>query len=572
MSETTKNSTIRWIRTVAGKKKWYIAVLLIVQIWLGISGVIYALFMRSVIDEAVAGNRSAFLRAVILLVGLVVLQIACQAIGRFMGEYARSGYENCFKSRLFQMLLYRDYQSVNATHSGEWMNRLTSDTVVVADGLTNIVPGVAGMIVKMIGALIMIFYLQPRFGLILIPGGILVAVFSYAFRKVLKKLHKKMQEADGVVRMFLQENLGSLMVVKAFAREQATITDAEEKMKVHRRARMKKNHFSNLCNVGFGAAMNGIYVIGVIYCGHGILTGAISYGTLMAVLQLISQIQAPFANITGYLPRYYAMLASAERLMEAEVFDADLDVTEKALDMDEIRKIYQKSFVSIGMKKLTFSYGMRRISTDQMQRETRVLEDFNLEIKKGEYVALTGPSGCGKSTLMKILLCLYKPQSGERYFTLRESEEKMLTSAHRKMFAYVPQGNHLMSGTIREIVSFAEQDAGEDEERLSRALTIACAKDFVDKLPKGVDTLLGERGLGLSEGQMQRIAIARAIFADNPILMLDEATSALDETTEAQVLMNLRNMTNKIVLIVTHRPAALEICDRVVSFGETYNN
>ena len=170
--------------------------------------------------------------------------------------------------------------------------------------------------------------------------------------------------------------------------------------------------------------------------------------------------------------------------------------------------------------------------------------------------------------MLKLLTCVMRPDEGQRYWIDIHGKTRELTGADRRLFAYVPQGNYLMSGTIREIVSFAEPSASQDEQRLLRALRIACADAFVNALDHGVDTLLGERGAGLSEGQMQRIAIARAIFSDSPILLLDEATSALDTETEKQLLENLRAMTDKTVVIVTHRPAALSVCDRVLEFSE----
>ena len=197
-----------------------------------------------------------------------------------------------------------------------------------------------------------------------------------------------------------------------------------------------------------------------------------------------------------------------------------------------------------------------------------VLHDLSFEVRKGETVAFTGHSGCGKSTALKLLMCVYRQDSGERFFTDRNGKKSDLSSAYRRLFAYVPQGNCLMNGTIREIVSFAAPDAAYDEERMMSALKIACAEEFVSVLDNGTDTLLGERGSGLSEGQMQRLAIARAVFSGSPILLLDEATAALDAETEKRLLENLRNMTDKTVVIVTHRPAALEICNRVLEFTE----
>jgi ATP-binding cassette subfamily B protein len=353
--------------------------------------------------------------------------------------------------------------------------------------------------------------------------------------------------------------------VRSFAREEQIYGEAAEKMREHKAARMKRNHFSNICNIGFGTVMRGAYVIGAVYCGYGILKGSMSYGTFTAVLQLIGQIQSPFANITGYLPKYYAMLASAERLMEAERFsDA---VVGKGLEKEEIRTFYRQDFQSVGLEDASFTY-LPPVKNDSDEQTVMpvVIEHIQLDIKKGEYTAFTGPSGCGKSTILKLFMCLYPLDSGRRYLKTKDGRSLVLDGRYIRLFAYVPQGNHLMSGSIRDIVSFGDTSKG--EAAVWKALHIACAEDFVRELPKGVDTLLGERGMGLSEGQMQRIAIARAVYSDNPLLMLDESTSALDEVTEEKLIENLRSMTDKTVLIVTHRPAILAICDKQVVMGE----
>jgi ATP-binding cassette subfamily B protein len=196
------------------------------------------------------------------------------------------------------------------------------------------------------------------------------------------------------------------------------------------------------------------------------------------------------------------------------------------------------------------------------------MRNVSLQIKKGEYVAFTGHSGCGKSTLLKLLMCLYPLDSGERFLLKNDGSRENLTSRQHRLFAYVPQGNQLMSGTIREVIAFADKEKMRNGDKLNRAVKIACADEFLGETENGIDTVLGERGQGLSEGQMQRIAVARAIFSDNPILLLDESTSALDEQTEKRLLENLRSMTDKTVLIVTHRPAALNICDKIIRMTE----
>ncbi len=569
MGQERNRNTLSWISVVAGKKKIHIGFLVLLQILLGISGVAYALFLREIIDAAVAGEKTLFIRAAILFAGLVVSQILLRAMSRFLVDYTKESLQNSFKERMFSALLTKNYESVNDVHSGEWLNRLTSDTMVVADGLVQILPGVSGMVVKLVAALIMLVVLEPRFLYVVLPGGLVLLLFSYSFRKVLKKMHKKIQETDGKVRILFQEYLESLLVVRSYGKEDMAAEEADEKMQEHKKAVLRRSHFSNLSNMGFGTVMHGAYVIGAIYCGYGILMNTISYGTMMAVLQLIGQIQSPFANITGFLPKYYAMTASAERLMEVEELP-DKEVG-YVLEAEQVDRRYHEELQAIGLQGVGFTYHsfaqQGEGEAKKISRKTVALKDIDLKIEKGDYVAFTGPSGCGKSTAFKLFLGLYPIDEGERYLQFANGREE-LHSGWQKLFAYVPQGNHLMSGTIREVVSFADKERMQDENRIQRALEIACAKEFVGELKDGVDTELGERGSGLSEGQLQRIAIARAIFSDNPILMLDESTSALDEKTEKQLLSNLRSMTNKTVLLVTHRSAALEICDKIVEFGQ----
>lgn len=563
-----KNNTVKWLYAVPEKKKLYILALTVVQALQGASGVLYALFLRGIVDSAVAGDSGGFWLNAVFIIALVLAQLSLSAIIRWLSELSRATFENIFKERLMKNILRKDFGRVSALHSGEWLNRLTNDTTVVANSYAEIIPGFAGMAVKMLSALVMITVLDLRFALILIPLGIILGLLTFGFRKNMKRLHKKVQEKDGALRIFLQERINSLTVIRSFSAEKQTESDLTEKTGAHKAARMKKNRFSNFCNFGFGGAMNGMYLFGVIYCGYGILTGSITYGTLTAITQLITQIQTPFANITGYLPRWYAMLASAERLTEIESFDDDL--TEDALDRDEISAFYRNKLRSFGLKDVSYTYYPAADTVDGLAKDNMpvAVHGLNIEISNGEYVAFTGHSGCGKSTALMLLMGIYKQDSGERFIRTADGNTDELTGKNNRLFAYVPQGNKLMSGTVREVVSFSDRDSINNDNKIAQALKIACADEFIDELENGIDTVLGERGTGLSEGQMQRLAIARALFSEAPVLLLDEATSALDEQTEKRMLHNLRELTDKTVVIVTHRRAALEICDRTIEFNE----
>ena len=235
---------------------------------------------------------------------------------------------------------------------------------------------------------------------------------------------------------------------------------------------------------------------------------------------------------------------------------------------EKVCAFYRDSFAGIGLDNVSYTYYPASSKVDNVIKDNMpvAVSGLDLLISKGEYVAFTGHSGCGKSTALMLLMGIYKPDSGMRYISLKDGTRQELTPAWHRLFAYVPQGNKLMSGTVREIVSFADKSSVTDDARINEALKIACADSFIGELDNGIDTVLGERGTGLSEGQMQRIAIARAIFSESPVLVLDEATSALDDATEKQLLENLRALTDKTVIIVTHRAAALDICDRKIEF------
>ena len=275
-----------------------------------------------------------------------------------------------------------------------------------------------------------------------------------------------------------------------------------------------------------------------------ILTGGMTYGDVTAMIQLVNQVQSPFASLPGIMPQYFSMIASAERLMEIDSIKEENHINECPIDVD---KTY-KELSEISFKNISFKY----------DRDV-IFDNTSLTVKKGDFVAITGISGIGKSTLLKLLLGVFNAQNG--CITLKTTDGEIAVDKNtRRLFSYVPQGNMVVSGTIRENLTFINDDVTEDE--IAQAVEVSCAKQFIDELPRGLETVIGEKGLGLSEGQIQRLAIARSLLSKAPILLLDEATSALDEKTEKQFLTNLRQLENMTCIIVSHKKAAIEICNK----------
>ena len=420
-------NVLGWLWQAAGFYKIGIAVLFVIQVIFGVCGVASAMLFRSLIDAAVAGGKQAFLRAGLLLAALYLGEDILSSLTRFLYEWTRSSLENKLKNRLFSCLLQKDYAAVTAVHSGEWLTRLTSDTGVVTGGMMDILPTLGGMLARLIGALTALYMLEPAFFYILIPAGLLMILVTASLRRVLKRLHKRIQEANGEVLSFLQERLESLMILRVFSMEKQTEKDAVQRMNKHKAARLKRNHFSNLCNLGFNIIVDAGYLLSALYCGYGILQGTISYGTFAAVLQLVGQVQSPFASITGVIPQYFSMTASAERLMEAEAYPDDGNGFH--LPVDQIKQFYNEQFESLGVQNACFTY---RNAGDPAQNY--VIDHVDLEIKKGEYVAFTGQSGCGKSTLLKLLMCLCPLDAGECYIKAHKNgktERYLLTPMWR---------------------------------------------------------------------------------------------------------------------------------------------
>lgn len=503
-------------------------------------GVAFAMGTKNVIDTAISGVRQAFIGACLVQFGIILGSVVCLALSRYLTEYLRAVLDRDWKTDILHGLLHGKYVEVAQYHSGELVNRLNNDVRIINEGLISALPNVVGMVVRMIGAFIMLTALEPVFSLLICLVGIAVVLTTGFLRRKLKQLHKIVSEKDGVISAFLQETLEKLLIVQAMDLSGEMERRSEALLQQRYHSQKKRYNISVFANTSLNVMT---YVSGfaaLVWCAAKLLLGQTTYGTLTAVTQLVSQLQAPFAKLSAVIPQYIAMVASSERLMELEEISREADpLQESAADLYD-------QMEAISGEHLVFSYD-----------RDRILDGARFRIPKGAFAAITGATGIGKSTLLKLLLGIFHVDEGSLCFDLG-SEKLTVDRATRRLFAYVPQGNLLFSGTLRENLLVVKPDATEEE--LQTAIYVSAMDEYLPTLPKGLDTKLGENGAGLSEGQAQRLAIARAIVSGAPILLMDECTSALDTQTEHEVLQRILSLKNRTCIAVTHRPATLELC------------
>lgn len=535
-----QNAARKWIWQTAKPQLPLLVLLIVGNALSSVCAVSVALFSKQIVDAAQNGDFTALLRAGAVLLCVVLLQIGLRILDNSLAVRVSGRLEIACKRRLFSAILQKEYSAVTAYHSGELMTRLTSDITVVTDNATVLLPTAISMLTRLVLAFAVIASLDMRFALLILAAGAVLFASSRAFRGKIKKLHKTVQASDGRLRAFLQESIESLLAVQVFGVQSKVMREADVRQTDNFDAKIRRNRWSIAANAGFLALFSFGTLLTLLWCGWKLAAGTITFGTLTALLQLVNQVQTPLTNLSGLMPKYYSMLSSAERLMEIEALP---DETHTHTESAPVR-----NFESARFRGVSFAYGQNEVFTDA---------DF--EIRKNDFVVISGISGIGKSTLFKLLLGVLTPAGGEITVTAG-GHTYPADKNTRGLFAYVPQGNLLFSGTVRDNIRFIKEDATDEE--VLRAAQIACADTFLDELPEGLDTPLGEGGRGLSEGQMQRIAVARAILTDAPVLLLDEATSALDEETEAKLLQNIRALENKTCLIISHKKAAYAVCTR----------
>ena len=539
-------SPIKWILKMSKPQNLKMIILILSNAVFSVLSVVFAFAIKEIIDGAVSKDARRLVTFAIVIGGIVVLQFVFRIVINGLTEHIRGKLEMAYKSHVFSEILKKKQDKIGVYHSGELINRLTSDVSVVSEGVSTILPTVVAAVTRLASAVVALVLLDWIFAIAFTVAGLLVFLVISVLRGKLKSLHKKSQETDGKVRSFMQECIENLLAVKVFSVNGKIEKNSDRLQEENFKIKMKRKNYSVTGHATYNMIFSAGYLFALIYGAVKILGGILSYGSLSAILQLVNNVQVPFASLSNILPKYYAMTASAERLMEIE--DVEDEPTSKPIS--DINALY-RDMKSIVLDGVTFSYD-----------RDKVLNCASAVVNKGDFVMITGTSGAGKSTMIKLLLGVYPCDDGDIYLKT-DTEQVRLDNGTRGLFSYVPQGNMIFSGTLKDNVTFIKGDA--TDEQIEKALKISEASGFVAELPNGLDTVVGENGVGLSEGQSQRIAIARAVLSDAPIILLDEATSALDDQTEQKVLQNLKELEDKTLIIISHRKSVASICNREIA-------
>lgn len=497
---------------------------------------------KVVIDIASGAIEGNLWRAGAYTSALLFLQIGCRMADTWISTQMSLETGNALRHRLFSRLLQSRWNELERFHTGDIINRIEQDTDAIVTLLTSSAPAVLVTTIQLVAAFVFFCTLDASLPWLLVLLVPFLLIASRLYTKKMKKFTKAIRESDSNIQSIIQESLQHRTVIKTLEQGEQHIGKLDMMQNSLRDRVYERTRFSIFSRLIASLAFSGGYLIAFLWGAFRLSTGSITFGSMTAFLQLVGQIQQPALGFSRLLPSFINGFTAVERLLELEMLPGEEDED----------RIFFEHTPDIELKDVSFSYA---------KGEKPVLNHFSACFAAGSQTAVVGETGAGKTTLIRLLLGLTAPQSGE--IILRNEKTHCPVGVHtRSNFVYVPQGNTLFSGTIRDNLLMGNPHAGDSE--LEQVLKTAVA-DFVFTLPKGIDTSLNERGGGLSEGQAQRIAIARALLRPGNILLLDESTSAIDPDTEQTLLQNLfRDYKGKTFIFITHHPALAKACPHTI--------
>ncbi len=543
----------KWIFSYSLRYKGAIAFYLILGIFSTSMGLVSSVASKYMIDIITGYDRSRLWVVIAVMVGSTVFSLTFNSIISRITAKLNIDINNDIQADIFDKIVDADWLSLNRYSNGDILNRFNGDVGTVSSNAINWLPTIIIAVYNFIATFFVILHYDWIMAVIALASAPFMLLMSRFVIGKQRDYSKKVREMSSDLMTFEVEAIYNFDTIKSFGIAPYYSRKMRWWQSKFRDISLKYNLFSIKTGILMSVMGTLVQFAAFGYCLFRLWTGDITYGTMTLFLQQRSNLSSAFSNVVSIIPAFLNSSVSAHRIRELVELPREVHIPESS-EMDR----YAEQGFEVRMRHVNFSY----------VEGTRVITDSAFEANPGEIVALVGPSGEGKTTMIRLILGLVRPENGEVKLRTSDGREVLMNAETRHLFAYVPQGNTILSGTIAENMRMVKENATDEE--IVEALKVSCAWDFVEKLPEGINSSVGERGRGLSEGQAQRIAIARAVLRDSPILLLDEATSALDVTTERTVLRNIvQRHPNKTCIVTTHRPSVLNMCQRVYRVMET---
>ena len=505
--------------------------------------------VQTAIDIASHNKEGDVISAVLVMAALVglnfVLNISSVWVRNILGIKA----QNRMQRRMLGRILHSEWQGRDSMHSGDVLNRLEQDVNNVVNFVAETLPNAVSVVALFLGAFVYLFTMDHSLALIIVVMFPVFLVLSKIYMGKMRQLTREVRESDSQVQSLLQESVQNRILVKTLESEDEIVDRLSDQHSMLREKVVKKTRFSVISNLIVNVGFATGYLVAFAWSALRMSMGSLSYGGMTAFLQLVNKIQNPARNLSKLVPQFVSVFTAAERLMLFE----DIPMEEEG-EPQEV-----EGPCGVLLHEVSFAY--------PDDPDTPIIDKLSFDFKPGTCTAIVGETGAGKTTLLRMILALIRPDSGYVYI-YNKVERIIVSPLTRCNITYVPQGNTMLSGSIRDNLLLGNVDAS--EEQMYEALHEACA-DFVRELPDGLDTEMTEKGGGLSEGQAQRICIARALLRNSPLMILDEATSALDPETEKKLLSNILENNSRTVIFITHRPVVLRYCDTSLNLERIHN-
>ena len=504
--------------------------------------------VKHAIDVASGTAEGNIYWAVALMGGLILCEFALSITSIWVRNILGIKAQNRMQQAMLDRLLRSEWRGKERHHSGDVLNRLEFDVNNVVGFLTETIPSTLSVVALFLGAFFYLFSMDKWLAVIIVAALPLFISVSKIYIGQMRRLTRQVRDSDSKVQSVLQETIQNRMLIKTLESNSMMVNRLENTQSELRHNVVRRTRFSMFSNLilNFGFALG--YLFAFLWAAVRMSNGTLTFGGMTAFLQLVGKIQGPARNLTKLVPAFVSVFTAAERLMELE----ETPLEEQG---DPIR---MNAPCGVRMTDVSYAYSVE---------EGNVIEHMDFDFRPGSCTAILGETGAGKTTLVRLILALIRPINGKMEI-YDDQNANELNPRMRCNFVYVPQGNTLMSGTIRENLQLGKPGATEQE--MMEALQSACAT-FVNDLPKGLDTLCSEKGGGLSEGQAQRIAIARALLRNRSVMLFDEATSALDPETEHQLLKNILARHDRTIIFITHRLAVVDYCDQVLTIDTQHS-